>query len=157
WYDFRTHKKYKGRKAYTVEAPLEKIPFFVKAGTVLPLREVMQYTSERSPERLELNVYCSEKASTSRLYEDAEEGHDYTEGDYRLTTFELEGDADQHTLRLTAEREGRFEPEHQHVEITLIGLPFAPSAVLVDGKSASFEEESDSSALVYRFSAPPEF
>src|SRR5699024_8601667 len=102
-------------------------------------------------------VYCSEEASTSRLYEDAEEGHDYAEGDYRLTTFELEGDADAQTLRLTAERKGRFKPEYQHIEITLIGLPFAPSSVLVDGKNAVFEEESDSSALVYRFSAPPEF
>src|SRR5699024_8306113 len=119
--------------------------------------EVMQYTSERSPERLELNVYYSEEASTSRLYEDTEEGYGYREGDYRLTTFELKGDTDAQTLRLTAERKGRFKPEYQHIEVSLIGLPFAPSSVLVDGKSASFEEESDNSALVYRFSAPPEF
>src|SRR5699024_5757203 len=145
WYDFHSYKKYDGQSFHTVNAPIAEIPFFVKAGTVLPLRELMQHTSERSPERLELNVYYSGEASTNRLYEDAEEGHDYTEGDYRLTTFELQGDADEHTLRLTAEREGRFEPEYQHIEVSLIGLPFAPLSVLVDGKSASFEEESDSS------------
>ena len=157
WYDFRTNKAYGGRQNYTVDAPLKSIPFFIKAGTVLPLREVMQHTSERKPERLELNIYFADGQATSHLYEDSGDGYGYRDGNYQLTTFLLEGNNDAQRLTLTAERKGRFEPEYRSADISLIGLPFVPSSVMVDGHSVAFEEDSDNAHAVYRISASPGF
>ncbi|NIT58209.1 MAG: hypothetical protein GWN00_18855, partial [Aliifodinibius sp.] len=67
-------------QTHTVKAPISEIPFFVKAGTVLPLREVMQYTREYNPELLELNVYYGPETSESHLYEDQGEGFTHNEG-----------------------------------------------------------------------------
>lgn len=147
WYDYRTNELFEGSDSHSMDAPLDKIPFFIKAGTVLPLREVMQYTGERNPEILELNVYYGENESTSRLYEDAGDDYDYTEGHYRLTTFRLHPDTK--TLQLTADREGSFEPVYDRVKITIIGLPFVPGAISVDGEPVDFQENTDGKASTY--------
>lgn len=136
WYDFRTHEVFEENSTHTVDAPLKEIPFFIKAGTVLPLREVMQYTSERNLNTLDLNIYYSESESSSQLYEDAGEGYDYANGDYRLTNFELY--PQNKKLELIAHREGTFQPSYQKVNITLVGLPFEPSLLQVDGKPIAF-------------------
>jgi alpha-glucosidase len=155
WYDYRTNELLEGGKTHTVDAPLSEIPFFVKAGTVLPLREVMQYTSERDPELLELNVYYGESKTESELYEDAGKGWAYTDGAYRKTFFHMESDS--RSCTLSAEREGSFTPTHRKVIINLIGLPFTPSSVTVDSDKVAFREESKNSNKLYRIETDPNF
>src|SRR5690625_302486 len=139
WYDYRSNRLLEGGQKHHIEAPLEEIPFFIRAGAVLPLREVMQYTTERDPEQLELNVYYSDTPAESQLYEDAEEGYDYREGDYRLTTFALT--PGRGALTLTAKREGSYEPGYHKTVINLIGLPSEPSVIRVDGEEVSVNRE----------------
>lgn len=143
WYNYWTGKKYQGREHYMIPAPLEEIPFFIKAGTVLPLREVMQYTSERDPEVLELNVYYGEGTFISEIYEDAEEGHDYQEGKYTLSRFSVSGGKDQ--LDLEVNREGHYCPAYHQLKVNLIGLPFEPSSVTIDGhgQKIGYQQEED--------------
>lgn len=155
WYDFRTNEAFEGRTSHTVDAPLDEIPFFIKEGTVLPLREVMQYTSERDPELLELNVYYSESETVSKLYEDAGEGYDYMDDDYCLTTFALEPHDDK--LALTASRDGSFSPTYQRVKINLIGLPFAPSSIKVDDEKVTFHENVTDKTSIFTIETDPNF
>lgn len=155
WYDYRTHQKYEGQQTHTVKAPLEEIPFFVKAGTVLPLREVMQYTKERDPELLELNVYYGQGQETSQLYEDAEEGYGYRKDDYRLTTFTQQSDAQK--LSITAERQGSYTPKYNEVKINIIGLPFKPSAISIDGETVMVNQVSDNGKMMHSFRTHPGF
>ncbi|MGM0546516.1 MAG: TIM-barrel domain-containing protein [Bacteroidota bacterium] len=136
WYDYRTNELFEGGKTHQVDAPLSEIPFFVKAGTVLPLREVMQHTGQRDPELLELNVYYGTQVSESYLYEDQGEGFTNNEGDYRYTTFRIKSNPPKNTVQLTAERDGSFVPDYQTVKINLVGLPFVPERVTVDGQMA---------------------
>lgn len=152
WYDFRTNQWYEGQQTHTVEAPLSEIPFFVKAGTVLPLREIMQYTKERNPESLELNAYYSESEAISQLYEDAEEGYNYKEGDYRLTSFTMKPDAEK--LKISAERKGQYIPAYQTTRINVIGLPYEPSAVNVDGEEVPLTDVSKGTCT---FQISPDF
>lgn len=155
WYDFRDNTAYEGKSTYKIDAPLDEIPFFIREGSVLPLREVMQYTQQKTPQLLELNVYNGESDHAGRLYEDEEEGYGYTDGDYRLTTFSLENSSD--SLTLTAEREGSFLPKYKRVKINLIGLPFEPSAVSVDGEAASVTAVSKANGAVYVVETHPDF
>ncbi len=141
WYDYRTNELLEGDQTHTVEAPISEIPFFVKAGTVLPLREVMQYTRERDPELLELNVYYGTQLSESSLYEDQGEGFSHNEGNYRLTKFQFKSDPQNKTVTITADREGTFDPEYDKVKINLIGQSFEPDHIEIDGQSVSPSED----------------
>ncbi|NGP89197.1 glycoside hydrolase family 31 protein [Fodinibius halophilus] len=156
WYDYRTHELYEGPVSQTVEAPLEEIPFFVKEGTVLPLREVMQYTGQRDENQLELNVYYGDTSATSPLYEDAKEGYAYTEGTYRHSRFHWQADAANNEATLSVDRSGSYQPSYQQVLVRLIGLPFLPDEIIVDGKAVAFQTEGDDQAL-YTFTVSPDF
>ena len=157
WYDYRNNETYEGPHYHTVDAPLAEIPFFVKAGTVLPLREVMQHTNQRDPEQLELNVYYSESATTSTLYEDDEEGYSYTNGDYRQSRFHLQADPQSESLQLTADRNGSYTPVYDRVRINIIGLPFIPTVAKVDGEPVEITAEEQDNATVFALSVAPGF
>ena len=156
WFDYRTNELLEGGKTHSVKAPISEIPFFVKAGTVLPLREVMQYTRERDPELLELNVYYGPQVSESYLYEDQGEGFTHNEGNYRLSTFRFESNPQENKAQLTADREGTFVPAYDTVKINLIGLPFEPEDIEADGRSVSTRKTSEDQS-VYTFEANPDF
>ena len=149
WYDFRTKRKYEGKSSQFVDAPISEIPFFVKAGTVLPLREVMQYTQQREQQQLELNIYYAKSETTSQFYEDAEEGYEYQNGEYRLTTFLLNHDLQDEQVNLFADRKGNYHPSYDTVTINIIGLPFTPRKIFVDGHEISFSASETASSGTY--------
>ena len=46
WYDFWTGTRYQGGQTIEADAPLDILPLFVKAGSILPLGPKMQYVDE---------------------------------------------------------------------------------------------------------------
>ena len=74
WYDFWTDTPHGGGRWVTVPAPLETVPLFVKAGTVLPLGPVEEYVGERGTDELTLRVYPATppnpRRATGVLHED---------------------------------------------------------------------------------------
>jgi len=71
WYDYYTGEYRQGGGYFTADAPLDKTPLFVKAGTVLPTMPVLQYTSENPDADLYIDIWPEEGASdTYTLYED---------------------------------------------------------------------------------------
>ena len=157
WYHFWDHRPFDGKKEYTVEAPIHRIPFFIKEGSVLPLREVMQHTGEKKVESMELRIYHSDQPSTSRLYEDDGEGWDYKNNEYRMTKFEYEPDSERDRIRLLASREGSYDFPCKTFECTLIGLPFEPEFIQADGKEIEIEKEDHENGPLYRFDVPADF
>lgn len=89
WYDFWTDDRYAGPARVKVEAPLDRIPVFVRAGSVIPMGPEMEHVGQRSACSLTLHVYPGE--GESRLYEDDGETFAYRTGAYRLTQFEARG------------------------------------------------------------------
>ncbi len=152
WYDFRSGECLKGKQTHKIDAPPSEIPFFVRAGTVLPLREVMQYTQERDPKLLELNVYAGTSSNEAgQLYEDAEEGYNYKKGDYRLTSYNIENS--ENNLTITASREGKFKPKYDTVLLNIIGLSFEPDSLTIDGKTQPLKKHNSR----YTVQATPDF
>jgi alpha-glucosidase len=68
WYELYTDKKYTGGETYIIEAPLDRLPVFVKQGAILPLQSLTQSTVQKPSEILELHVYPGDGAFD--LYED---------------------------------------------------------------------------------------
>lgn len=85
WYDYWTEEYISGGQYQMVEAPLEKLPIYIKEGTILPESNVISNTN-RHPEQLTIHVYPSESWSNYVLYEDDGLSYDYESG----STFELE-------------------------------------------------------------------
>jgi len=79
WFEFWTDTLYAGGQTILAEAPLERIPLYVRAGSILPLTEVMQYVDEVPDAPYELCVYCGADAQFT-LYEDAGDGYAYGQG-----------------------------------------------------------------------------
>jgi alpha-D-xyloside xylohydrolase len=69
WFDFWTEQRFDGKQSVTVDAPLERIPLFVKSGSILPLARVSAHTDDSMSWKLEARVYGEGAASTD-LYEE---------------------------------------------------------------------------------------
>jgi alpha-D-xyloside xylohydrolase len=86
WYDFWTNKLYKGGQTVTLETTLDRVPMFVRAGSILPLGPEMQYVGEKAWDNLEIRVYPGADGSFT-LYEDEGDNYNYEKGYYATITF----------------------------------------------------------------------
>ena len=86
WYDFWTNQKYKGGQTVTIETTLDRVPMFVRAGSILPLGPEMQYVGEKAWDNLELRLYPGADGSFT-LYEDEGDSYNYERGVYSTITF----------------------------------------------------------------------
>ena len=77
WYDYHTNARYKGGQYIEVKAPIDRIPLFVKAGSMLPVKDGIM---------MHVNVYTG-RSCTFNLYNDAGEGYGYENGEYSLQCF----------------------------------------------------------------------
>lgn len=84
WYDFWTGRKFGGGIWIDAQAPLERIPLFVRAGSIIPVSEAAASTAERMPAAL--MVYPGQDAAYE-LYEDSGDGYDYENGKFSLRKF----------------------------------------------------------------------
>lgn len=105
WYDFYTGKQIEGGQKVNMEAPLERIPLFVPAGTILPVGDVMQYTSEKKADNIEIRVYKGKDGKFS-LYEDEGNNYNYEKGAFSTINFEYNNGNGELTV---SSREGSYE------------------------------------------------
>lgn len=83
WYDLYSGKWYAGGQKLIANAPYERMPVFVKAGSILPFGPELQYSSERSADTITLNIYAGADA-TFNLYEDEGTNYNYEKGAYAV-------------------------------------------------------------------------
>lgn len=86
WYDFWTMEKYSGGKTIQKEVPIDIIPLYIKAGTILPMGPAVQYSSEKKWDNLELRIYPGQDADFI-LYEDELDNYNYEKGQYSTIHF----------------------------------------------------------------------
>lgn len=87
WYDFWTNKVYEGGQWIEAEAPIDRIPLFVKEGSILPMQHPVNSTEETvMPDNLTFIVYAKKDCSYE-LYTDDGDGYAYENGAYTLETY----------------------------------------------------------------------
>ena len=67
-----------------MDAPLDRIPLFAKAGAIIPLAEGLQYADQEPERPLEIHVWRGANGAFD-LYDDAGDGYGYEQGEYTLT------------------------------------------------------------------------
>ena len=80
WYDFWTGKRFEGGQTIASPAPLERIPVFVKEGSIVPMGNVVQSTQTKQ-DILEIRVYTG-KDATFTLYNDEGDNYNYEKGEH---------------------------------------------------------------------------
>ena len=105
WYDFWTGQRYKGGQTVTLETTLDRVPMFVRAGSILPLGPEMQYVGEKSWDDLEIRIYPGADA-TFTLYEDEGDTYNYERGQFTEIRFTWDDSARRLTI---APRQGSYE------------------------------------------------
>jgi alpha-D-xyloside xylohydrolase len=116
WYDFWTGEKLDGGKRIQADAPLNKIPLYVRAGSILPLGPEVQYATQKPASPIELRVYPGADGSFT-LYDDAGDTYDYEKGAH--ATVPIKWDDAAKTLSFGA-REGTFPGMEKSVVFRVI-------------------------------------
>ncbi|MDH7453814.1 glycoside hydrolase family 31 protein [Luteimonas composti] len=80
WIDFETGQRHEGGQTVTAAAPLQRMPLFVRAGSIVPRTVVQQYVDEQPGAPLTIEVYTGADGSFS-LYEDNGRSYGYERGE----------------------------------------------------------------------------
>lgn len=127
WYDFWTNEKHKGGRTVEKECPLNILPLYVRAGSIVPMGPVIQYATEKPDAPYELRIYPGADAAFT-LYEDDNETYNYEKGEY--ATYDLIWNDSARTLTV-GPRKGAF-PE-------MVGERILNIVLAEPGKNAGIE------------------
>ena len=114
WYDFHTNTRYSGGQWLTVEAGLDRIPLYVRAGSMIPVGQKAETAAQSAAGDVTLLVYSGADGSFP-LYNDAGDGYGYEKGAYLRTFYRWE-DASRKLTR-TTEGDERFAYRNVRAEI----------------------------------------
>jgi len=103
WVDFWSGKTHRGGQAITVDAPLDRIPILVKAGSIVPMGPVIQSASKHQ-DPLDIRIYGGKDASFE-LYEDSGDGYAYEHAERATIRFQWD---DRRRVLLIGDRSGSF-------------------------------------------------
>jgi len=104
WYDFWTGEKMKGGQEVQKSAPIDVMPLYVKAGSILPWAPKVQYATEKKWDNLEIRIYPGANGEFT-LYEDEDDNYNYEKG--LNSTISMKWDNQTKTLTI-GERKGTF-------------------------------------------------
>ena len=104
WIDFWTGKAMEGGRALDAPVSIERIPLFVRAGSIVPFGPDVQYAAEKAADPIELRVYGGAGGEFT-LYEDENDNYDYEKGVY--TTIPIQWDEARKTLTV-GDRRGSY-------------------------------------------------
>ena len=83
WFDFWTGNSAAGGQTLEAAAPLDRMPLYVRAGSIVPMGPEIQYADEDANGPIELRVYPGANGSFD-LYDDSGDSYDYTHGQHAV-------------------------------------------------------------------------
>jgi alpha-D-xyloside xylohydrolase len=86
WIDFWTGEKLEGGGSIAADAPIEKMPLMIKAGSIVPMGPFLQYSTEKAADPIELRIYPGASGNFT-LYEDENDNYNYEKGVYSTIVF----------------------------------------------------------------------
>ena len=126
WYDYYSGRSMRGGQTITAAAPYERMPLFVRAGSIVPTGPAIQHTREGQGGPITLHVYTGADGSFS-IYEDDGTSRQYLNGAWSRIPLSY----DEASKTLTIGPAGGKLPRHgsaPHHPCPLDEAGFAPSA-----------------------------
>lgn len=137
WFDFWTSEKLKGGQEISRQSPIDIIPVFVKAGSILPVAASKQYALESADSTLEIRVYEGADGEFT-LYEDEGDNYNYEKGVYATITFKWNNA--KHQLEIS-DRKGKFPGmlETRNFNVVLVGSKGQSKSVKYTGNRMAIQ------------------
>ena len=135
WYDFWTGKQYRGGQRLELSTSLNRVPMFVRAGSILPLGPEMQYTGEKPWDNLEIRLYPGADG-TFMLYEDEGDTYNYERGIYSTIPFHWNDRS--HTLTI-GNRQGKYPGMLTNRKFTVVMPNGTSQTVNYNGKEVAVQ------------------
>ena len=134
WFDFWTGQTFPGGQTIDTAAPIQTLPLFVRAGSIIPYGPPVQYAAA-APDPIELRIYPGADGRFV-LYEDEGDNYDYEHGKY--ATIPVSWDDSTRILDI-GKRQGKFPGmlRQRTFRIVLVspehgtGIPLAATADVV--------------------------
>jgi len=104
WYDFWTGSSVDGGRMIDAATTLDRLPLYVRAGSILPLGPHEEWSTEKPEDPIELRIYRGAEGEFT-LYEDENDNYNYEKGVY--ATIPLHWDDARNTLTI-GDRKGQF-------------------------------------------------
>ncbi|HEY1464225.1 MAG TPA: glycoside hydrolase family 31 protein [Terriglobales bacterium] len=119
WYDFWNGTSQSGGRMISSIASLDRLPLFVRAGSILPLGPTMEWSTQKAEDPIELRIYRGADGDFT-LYEDENDTYDYEKGAY--ATIPMHWDDAKQTL-IIGDRKGQFPGmlESRNFQIVFVG------------------------------------
>ena len=133
WYNYWTGEKLEGGKKIKLNPPLDTLPVYVRAGTILPQQPVVQNVNETPSGPLELRVYAGPDCG-GNLYMDDGNTLAYQRGQFMRERFTCEQAANQIKVHIEG-AQGPFRPWFGRVQVSVFGPTGSLKQVRLDGKT----------------------
>src|SRR5574344_976838 len=145
WYDFWTNQRIKGGRELMKACPIDIMPVYVKAGSIVPFGPEVQYSNEKPWDNLEIRVYPGADGAFT-LYEDEGDNYNYEKGAFTTIKF-VWNDADK-VLKIDG-RKGSYKGmlKNRKFNIVLVGGNVSSGDKPAVGKSVEYNGTSQSVTL----------
>jgi len=117
WFDFWTGNKIQGGKKVEKAVPIDIMPLYIKAGSIIPMGPFVQYATEKN-DPIEIRIYGGANG-TFDLYEDENDNYNYEKGKYSIIGFRWDNTLKTLTI---SPRKGSFDgmPVNHHFNIVIV-------------------------------------
>jgi alpha-D-xyloside xylohydrolase len=105
WFDFWTGDTFSGGETVKKEVPIDIMPVYVRAGSIVPFGPKVQYSTEKKWDKLEIRIYAGADGKFT-LYEDENDNYNYEKGAYSTIDFFWN---DKNRMLTISDRKGSFK------------------------------------------------
>lgn len=137
WFYFFTDETYGGRQVIYQDCPLNNLPVFVKAGSILALQNDTAHTGAKNDGILRIHLYAGTQGSEYIHYEDDGETLDYKAGNYLERVFSYVPEEQKLIIRPV---KGNYPSHYETFRIYLHG--FMTDSAILDLKTSILNQES---------------
>lgn len=142
WYDFNSDRRYIGPTDIDIDAPIDCLPLFVKAGSALPMQPVVQFTELGREQPLTVHLYPSGATGTNGssgdtlraagvLYEDDGVSFKYRTGGYVLRNITMRSNGNELHIDIV-KAEGAYTLPNRTITLAAHRIDREPSSISVD-------------------------
>ena len=139
WYDFWFGKPISGNQEIEADAPLDRIPLFVRAGSIVPMGPEIEYATQNPAGSVEIRIYRGANGKFD-LYEDAGDGYGYQKGEHSVIPFAWDDHASILTIGARAGSfSGMVEHRRFHVIVVESGQGVGVDVASAQGKEIAYD------------------
>ncbi len=133
WYDFYSDKKFIGKQEIFAECPLNKLPVYIAAGSMIPMQSPVQNTNETPSDTLMVHIYKSSQRDDLvwQYYEDDGVTYAFENGNFHLRQMIYKPGINEVEFR---KPEGSFKSKFNYIQLVFHGFEDFDDMIKFDGK-----------------------